>query len=129
MQQIDLLMTSDQKKTFLLLKAIIFQHHGLNEEESQLLLETAHGLGAFDELQWVNNFVAVDVYTAFERSRAYLNELTDTWDSEVKLHYLAMVWESVNNKGHITEMEAVAMLKIAKDWKIQRELMLMVRKK
>jgi hypothetical protein len=129
MQQLDLLMTSDQKKAFLLLKAIVFHHHGLNEEEGRLLCETAEVLGAVTELEWVTNLVTNDVYTAFDRARTHLNQLTGDWDNESKLQHLGMIWEATNKKGHITEIEATAILKIAKDWKMQRELMIMVRKK
>jgi uncharacterized tellurite resistance protein B-like protein len=129
MQQLHLLMTSDQKKTFLLLKAIVFHHHGLNEEEGRLLDETAKELDAYIELKWVSNLVATDVYTAFDRIRTHLHQLTGDWENESKLHYLGMIWEATNKKGYITEMEATTILKVAKDWKMQRELMVMVRKK
>jgi hypothetical protein len=31
------------------------------------------------------------------------------------------VWESNNLKGYVTEMEATAMLKLARDWKVEEE--------
>jgi uncharacterized tellurite resistance protein B-like protein len=129
MQQLDFLLTSEHKKMLLLLKAMVFYHHGLDEEESRILRETAEGLGALVELQWVTDFVSIDVHTAFERARAHLNQLTAPWDNESKLNCLEWVWEATNRKGCITEMEATTILKVAKDWKMQRELMGMVRKK
>ncbi len=129
MQQIDLLMTSEQKKAFLLLKAVIFQYHGLNEEEGRVLRETAESLGALGELDWVTEFISTDLYTAFERAKICLNEQTAEWDVDTKLSYLASVWESTNKKGHVTEMEATTMLKIAKEWKVQKELMMIIRKR
>ncbi len=129
MQRLDFLLTSEHKKTLLLLKAMVFYHHGLDEEESRMLREMAAGLGALTELQWVTNFVRIDVHTAFDRARTHLNELTAPWDTESKLHCLGLVWEATNRKGCITEMEATTILKVAKDWKMQRELMGMVRKK
>ncbi len=129
MQRLDFLLTSEHKKTLLLLKAMVFYHHGLDEEESRVLRETAEGLGALPELQWVTDFVSTDVLTAFDRARTHLNELTAPWDTESKLHCLGLVWEVTNRKGCITEMEATTILKVAMDWKMQRELMGMVRKK
>jgi hypothetical protein len=122
-------MTNDQKKAFLLLEAVVFQYDGLDEKEGRLLWEAAEGMDASDELQWVNDFLAADPLTAFDRARAYLNKLTDDWDSDVRLHCLEMAWKAISRKGHITEMEATALLKVAKDWKLQRELIAMVRKK
>ncbi|WP_232064526.1 hypothetical protein [Rhodocytophaga rosea] len=122
-------MTSDQKKAFILLKAVIFHYHGLDESEQAILNETADKLQAHEELQWVTEFIASDEYTAFERAREFLNGLAENWDTATKLSYLSIVWEATNKKGHITEMEATAMFKLAKDWKIQKELISLVRKK
>jgi uridine phosphorylase len=37
-----------------------------------------------------------------------------------------MVWEANNLKGFVTEMEATAMLKLAKDWGVEKELVNLV---
>lgn len=129
MQTASSYMTSDQKKAFLLLKSVIFYYHGLDESEQTILNETADNLDAREELQWVTDFIEADTYTAFERARDYLNSLAVNWDTATKLSYMSMVWEATNKKGHITEMEATAMFKLAKDWHIQKELISMVRKK
>ncbi len=129
MQQLHFLFTSEHKKTLLLLKAMVFYHHGLNEEESRILRHTAEELGALAEMDWVTDFISIDVHTAFDRTRTHLNQLTAPWDNESKLHCLRLVWEAISRKGCITEMEATTILKVAKDWKLQRELMGMVRKK
>jgi hypothetical protein len=115
-------MTSDQKRAFLLLKSVIFHYHGLDESEQQLLNETADRLNAHEELEWVSDFVASDPYSAFERAREYLNSLAVHWDSSTKLEYIKEVWDAANIKGHITEMEALAMMKLAKDWSVQKDL-------
>ena len=39
-----------------------------------------------------------------------------------------MVWQSNNLKGYVTEMEATAMLKLAKDWHVEKELVELVLK-
>jgi hypothetical protein len=117
MQTALMTMTSEQKKAILLLKSVIFHYHGLDNEEKEILDNTAQKLDAWDELKWANDFIALDYYTAFERAREYLNEI------------VGMVWEANNAKGYVTEMEATAMLKLAKDWHVQKELMMLVRKK
>ncbi|MCS6821925.1 MAG: hypothetical protein NZ551_08640 [Microscillaceae bacterium] len=122
-------MTSEQKKVILLLKSVIFHYHGLDSEEQAILDQTAEKFDAWEELKWANEFIALDYYTAFERAREYLNEVGNTLDKDLKLKYLNMVWEANNVKGYVTEMEATAILKLAKDWQVQKELMMMVRKK
>jgi hypothetical protein len=39
-----------------------------------------------------------------------------------------MVWKANDLKGYITEMEATAMLKLAKDWSVEKELIDLVLK-
>jgi uncharacterized tellurite resistance protein B-like protein len=121
--------TSEQKKAILLLKSVIFHYHGLDKEEKEILDKTAQKFDAWEELKWANEFIAVDYYTAFERAREHLNEIVGKLDKDTRLSYLSMVWEANNVKGYVTEMEATAMLKLAKDWHVQRELMMLVRKK
>ncbi len=122
-------MTTDEKKAILLLKSVIFHYHGLDNEEKIILDNTAQELDAWDELQWANDFIALDYYTAFERAREFLNDIVGNFDKETRLKYMGMVWEANNAKGYVTEMEATAMLKLAKDWHVQKELMLLIRNK
>ena len=39
-----------------------------------------------------------------------------------RVELINMVWEANNLKGYVTEMEATAMLKLAKDWNVEKEL-------
>ncbi len=118
-------MDTDEKKAFLLLKSIIFQYHGLDDNELQLLEETARDLNATDELQWALGFISEDYMTAFDRARQYLTNLP--LDKNKRVEYLNRVWKANNAKGFITEMEATGMLRFAKDWQVENELIAMVR--
>ncbi|MGI9545244.1 MAG: hypothetical protein ACR2MX_18420 [Cyclobacteriaceae bacterium] len=120
-------MSSEEKKAFLLLKSMIFHYHGLDADEQKILDKTAKELDAIDELKWANEFIAEDYVTAFDRSRKYLNKTFGKMDKKKRLSYLDMVWKANYRKGYITEMEATAMLKLAKDWGIESELISMVR--
>jgi hypothetical protein len=121
-------MTSEQKKAFLLLKLIIFSYHGLDEEEKKLLRDTSEKLDGKEELKWVEEFFNSNPLDSFDRAREYFNNTIATYDSATRLTYLNAVWESTNTKGYISEMEAMAILKLAKDWGVQRELLNLVRK-
>lgn len=124
---IELLMDKEEKKAFILLKSLIFHYHGLDEDEEVILNATAEELGAQKELEWANAFIAEDFLSAFERSREYLNNVIGSLDVPRKLTYLFAVWEDNNKKGYLTEMETTAMLNLAKDWGIHKELMDKVR--
>ncbi|MTI33316.1 hypothetical protein [Xanthovirga aplysinae] len=120
-------MTSEEKKAFLLLKSMIFHYHGMDEDEQKILEKAAKELDAINELRWANTFIAKDFYTAFERGRDYLNNMIGKEKKEIKLSYLNRVWKANHQKGYITEMEATAMLRLAKDWEVEAELMALVR--
>ena len=120
-------MTSEEKKAYLLLKSVIFHYHGLDDDEQRILDETAVKLDAQEELDWAKEFIAEDYVTAFDRARTYLAAIMNALDRETRLQYLDMVWRANNQKGYITEMEATGMLKLAKDWAVERDLLSMVR--
>lgn len=121
-------MTSEEKKAFLLLKSVIFHYHGLDEDEQQILEDTADSLDARDELSWAYDFISEDYYTAFDRARTYLADTMNQLDKVKRLEYLSMVWDANNKKGYISEMEATAMIKLAKDWHIENEMIEMIKR-
>ncbi len=110
----------------MLLVAIIFHYHGLDEEEKVILEKKASEKSAFDELNWAYEFIAEDYMTAFDRARTYLKESIDKLDKSKRLRYVNDTWIANGEKGYITEMEATAMLKLAKDWNVDKELITMV---
>ena len=110
----------------MLLKSVIFHYHGLDEEEKEDLEKTAMALDAHDELSWALDFVAQDYVTAFDRAREYLNNIVGDYPKEKRVELINMVWHANNRKGYVTEMEATAMLKLAGDWSVQKELIELV---
>lgn len=112
----------------MLLKSVIFSYHGLDEEEKKDLDKTALELAAGEEYKWAMNFIAEDYITAFERARNYLNDIIGDYPKEKRIELVNMVWQANNLKGYVTEMEATAMLKLAKDWNVQKELIELVLK-
>lgn len=120
-------MGNEEKKVFLLLKTVIFHYHGLDEDEQQILLETATEMNALDELQWANDFISEDYYNAFDRAREYLGNEMHQISKEKRLEFMTAVWHSNNKKGYISEMEATAMIKLAQDWDIENEFIEMIK--
>ncbi len=120
--------TSEEKKVYMLLKSVIFYYHGLDEIEKQDLNTTAESLDAQQEYEWALEFISDDYVTAFDRARDYLNERIGDYSKESRVELINMVWKANNLKGYVTEMEATAMLKLAKDWNVQKELIELVLK-
>lgn len=114
--------SAEEKRVYMLLKSVIFHYHGLDETERMNLEKTATELDAFEEYKWAGEFIAQDYVTAFERARDYLNEIIADYPKEKRVELIQMVWQANNLKGYVTEMEATAMLKLAKDWNVEREL-------
>ena len=121
-------MTTEEKRVYLLLKAVIFHYHGLDQEEKDDLDNTASKLEGQEELRWAMDFIEKDQLTSFERVRAFLNEIIGDYTKEKRVDLIHMVWASNNLKGYVTEMEATAMLKLARDWSVEKELIELVLK-
>lgn len=118
----------EEKKVYMLLKSVIFHYHGLDEDEKKDLDKTADELDAHPEYSWALDFVAEDFITAFDRARDYLNDIIGDYPKDKRIELINMVWRANNLKGYVTEMEATAMLKLAKDWNVQKELIELVLK-
>lgn len=120
--------SSEEKKVYMLLKSVIFHYHGLDDLEKQDLDNTSSLLDAKEEYKWALDFITTDFITAFDRARSYLNNIIGDYPREKRVELINMVWQSNNLKGYVTEMEATAMLKLAKDWNVQNELIQLVLK-
>lgn len=114
--------SSDDKKVFMLLKSVIFHYHGLDEAEKTELEKTCTELNAYNEYHWALDFIAQDHITAFDRARDYLNNIIGDYPRKKRVELITMVWEANNRKGYVTEMEATAMLRLARDWNVKDEL-------
>ncbi len=112
----------------MLLKSVIFYYHGLDEAERIDLEKTADTLDAHTEYKWALKFIEEDYITSFERAREYLNDIIADYPKDKRTELINMVWQANNLKGYVTEMEATAMLKLAKDWNVQKELIELVMK-
>jgi len=117
---------SEEKKSLMLLKSIIFHYHGLDEDEEKILHRSAEELNARQELQWAFNFIAQDYISAFDRARDYMINAMSSLNKSKRLQFMDLTWRANSEKGNITEMEAIAMLKIAKDWEVDQELIALV---
>jgi hypothetical protein len=123
---LNVIMSEEEKKVYMLLKAVIFHYHGLDEAEKLDLEDTSQKLDATNALGWALDFISKDYITAFDRARTYLNEIIGDYPKNKRVELINMVWLANNLKGYVTEMEATAMLKLAKDWGVEKELVAMV---
>ena len=115
-------MTSEEKKAYLLLKSVIFHYHGLDDVERADLQATADELNGHKELEWANAFIAEDYFNSFERAREYLDGVVGDYPKDKRVMFIETVWQANNLKGYVTELEATAMLKFARDWNVEQEL-------
>jgi uncharacterized tellurite resistance protein B-like protein len=118
--------SNEEKRVYMLLKAVIFHYHGLDAEEKRDLDQTADALNAHEAYQWAQDFIAQDYLTSFERARDYLNPIVADYPKDKRVELINMVWHANNLKGYVTEMEVTAMLKLAKDWNVEQELVALV---
>ncbi len=107
----------------MLLMSVVFHYHGLDQEEEELLDGYAKKFDAFEELKWANEFISKDYISAFDRARDYLKDSLLKMDNAIRVEFIHQVWAANNTKGYITEMEARAMIKLAKDWEVENDLL------
>lgn len=119
--------STQYKKVLLLLKSVIFNYHGLDENEQKILQETAQQINALEELKWVKEFILQDDLSAFDRARGYFNSVVGEFSKEEKLDIIRQIWDANRSKGYVSEIEATSLLKIAKDWGVQSEFISYVR--
>lgn len=111
-------MDKDTKKGLILLKALIFHYHGLDDDEKMLLEEYVKKLDGDEEYKWALSFISSDYLSAFDRSREFLHKIFIELPVAERMEHLLDTWEDNHKKGYVTEMEMTAMLNLAKDWEI-----------
>lgn len=122
-------MSVEEKRAFLSLLIIIFNYHGLSEVEQQILNEVATLNGAQDELEWIKDFSKPSIDESYDKLKKYVNETLGILPSEKRCEYLNKVWDANQQKGHVSEMEATAMLMLSKEWQVQKEFVAYIREK
>ncbi len=115
-------MTSEQKKAYLLTQSLVLHLHDLDDDEKKILEGSAIKIDTDTELKWVEQFIAENYATALERGRFYLKSSLEGTDKHFLTSVIKGTLEAVQEKGYITESEAVAILKFAQDWRIETEL-------
>ena len=116
-------MSTELKKSLVLLKALIFHYHGIDLDEKKILEDYVSRLDAQEEYTWALEFIAQDYMSAFERSKEFLAKEIKSKTNEQKLQFLMETWEDNHKKGYVTEMETTAMLNLAKDWAIEKQFL------
>lgn len=120
-------MTHEEKEALLLLEYAIFRYHGFDDDERARLESDAASINAHAELEKVYAFVddilqktnqsEVAVFeAALERIKEVFAELSE----DRRLEYVIQVWNANKAKGYVTEIEAIALLKVAKELGVQR---------
>ncbi|MFZ9044458.1 MAG: hypothetical protein ACO2ZZ_01245 [Cyclobacteriaceae bacterium] len=114
------------KKSLVLLKALIFHYHGLDQDEKKILETYVDTVDARAEYEWAISFISQDYMSAFERAKKFLAKNMKPLDAQTKLQYLIETWEDNHIKGYVTEMETTAMLNLAKDWSIEKDFLISI---
>ena len=116
-------MNTKEKKTILLLKAALFYYSGWGDKEEKLLLRKAREINGTTELNWVMSFIEKDIPSAQTRAQKKMCQIAKEISNEHRLTYLWENWEEGMRKGYLSNPEALYLLKIAKAWKVEKELL------
>ncbi|NIK72565.1 putative tellurite resistance protein B-like protein [Thermonema lapsum] len=129
-------MTPEEKEVLLLLEYAIFRYHGFDDNERERLENDAAAMHAQAQLEKVYAFVD-DILqktnqsevAVFEATLRRIKEVFAQLPEERRLEYVIQVWNANKAKGYVTEIEAIAMLKVAKELGVQRGFVEYVRQK
>ncbi|MBV6643903.1 MAG: hypothetical protein KI790_00550 [Cyclobacteriaceae bacterium] len=119
-------MDQETKKAIILLRALIFHYHGLDQDEKELLEKIVKDLKAPEEYDWALSFISSDYMSAFDRSKEFLSKVFHRMSEKERLKHLLATWEDNHKKGYVTEMETTAMINIAKDFEVEKEFILKI---
>jgi uncharacterized tellurite resistance protein B-like protein len=129
-------MTPEEKEVLLLLEYAIFRYHGFDDNERERLENDAAAMHAQAQLEKVYAFVD-DILqktnqsevAVFEATLRRIKEVFAQLPEERRLEYVIQVWNANKAKGYVTEIEAIAMLRVAKELNVQRGFVEYVRQK
>lgn len=116
------------KKALLLLHTVIFSYNSLDEIESVMLEEIAKAHGVESELEWAISFVNQDLFTAFKRMTEYFGTELNGASKKQLLELLMITWKNVQSKGAVSEVEALAFLKTARQLGVESDFVNQIRK-
>lgn len=116
------------KKALLLLHTVVLSYNSLEDSEKAILEHLAEKENVSNELLWALDFVNEDLYSAFQRMIDYFSENLAQAPRKSKLEILSITWKSVQSKGAISEVEALALLKTARFFGIESDFVNLIRK-
>ena len=117
-------MDTEEKKIILLLRAVLFHYQGLGDKGEVLLRRKAKEIQAEEELKWV--LASVEKSPSSSRSCKQLQKLARGLSSEHLLTHLYESWEEGMKKGYLSNSEALWILKVAKVWGIEKDLLVRI---
>jgi len=112
-------MEEHHRRAYFLLKLVIFFYPRPDEEETDLLMAKSSAWQAEADRKWAMAFVDEDPATAFERTRAWFSAQLDPLDTAEREAYFTAVWQGDERLPHVTEMQGLALMRLAQDWGIK----------
>ncbi len=119
----------EDKKMLLLLIVSTFSYNEIIDNESKILNDFAKKQDAEKELKWALDFISKDEANSYQNKINYFSKRLPEIDTNKRLFFIKQTWDLSNEKGYISEMEAISILRLARDWGVDRLLLNEVKKK
>lgn len=111
-------MEPHHRRGYFLLKLVIFFYPTPDLDETDYLMAKASAWQAEEDRRWATNFVEENPATAFERTRAWFSDQFATLSTEQREVYLTTIWRGDNPPPYVTEMQGLALMRLAQEWGI-----------
>ena len=111
-------MDETQRRAYFLLKLVIFFYPQPDAEERVQLGDKAHSWKAEQDLAWALQFVEQNTATAFERTQVWLDAMFAALEPAAREAYFTTIWMGDERQPHVTEMQGLALMRLAGGWGI-----------
>jgi hypothetical protein len=108
---------------YFLLKLVVFYYPRPDEEEMDQLRDKASAWKADEDRRWAIDFVDQEPATAFQRTGEFISGLFTGKSQLEREAFLEDIWSVDIARGYVTEMQAMALLKMAQAWGLQDKLL------
>lgn len=117
-------MDQARRRVYFLLKLMVFFYPRPDEEEMDQLREKAALWKADDDRRWAIEFIDHEPATAFARTTEFVGEQFKGLSKAEREQFLDDIWHAdLAPRGYVTEMQAMALLKMAQGWGLQERLL------
>ena len=113
----------EEKRAYILIMSLLAYYHGLSSEDKSLLNKETEAINGKQAFFWAKEFIEKNTVTASKRAKAHLKKVKPHIEIKKRVTFLENIWQIYMKKGYLTTTEATTLLKIAKSWGVETDIL------